>query len=564
MLGEEYLETRKRLESIARQIRTLASKIDAASDELETDSVRKCLKSPFRILVCGEKKSGKTTFLSSLVGKELIASDEKGIQIYGSSVLSTEKKDEALGYDRIPELGDLELIDTRGIGELNEQERQRLKELLPTCDYILWVISSENPWASKTWDFITETRDLVGKNNAVVLQQIDLRKPADVPILLDHLRSLSVQRVGHALPIHCVSAVAAAEAWSENDKDSKRWEDSGYKGLVDTLDEQISNSQAREQALRHVYDGAKIVIDRSEATFLSRARALQGDKHVLQAVEAEVGRAREMEVKNARENLSKLGSVVSEEVLSTVKFAKKKNGIVGTLISLFTRGDGAVVIEKRLQESVSEASSVRAREIAYSILSKCEKHWFIMRPELQRKMAVDVVEFDARGFEKKVDIFSTKMEHSTRYAMVLLKLRRLLDRMMVARQQVLKRSLIIVLALISAAGVVGYMVNDVQNKIPFMILGVAGMLVLWMLWYGKRTKDALINDYSDTIVDARLHLAEMLENDYVDEVRNFFTAYLPMFENIRRYIVEAEAEIEPTQKEWDELFLKLKAIQQEI
>ena len=564
MLGEEYLETRKRLESIIGHIRTLALRVDAYAGELEEDSVRHSLSSPFRILVCGEKECGKSAFLSSLVGKNLPSTEGKAIQLYGSSVLSPIKEDEVIAYQQVKEIGELELIDTRGIGEFSATELGQLKEIMPTCDYVLWVVSSGNPWASKTWDLVTETRELVGKRNAVVLQQMDLRPPDDVPILLDHLRSLSVQRVGHALPIHCVSASIAAKAWSHTYRDPELWKDSGYENFEAILDKQMSSSQEREEALKIAYRSAKVVIDRLEETIQNRARALRGDKHVLQAVEAEVERAREIEVKNARENLNKLGSVVSEQVESSVKYASRKNGVIGTLISFFTRGDGAVAVEKKLQESVSDSAAVRAREIAFSMLSKCEDHWNIMRPELQRKMAVNVVDFDAAGFEKKVDNFSNKMEQSTRHSMVLLKLRRLLDRMMVARRLVLKRVLIMVLALVSAAGIIGYLSDDVRSKLPFFILGVAGALVLWMLWYGKKTKDALLHDYADTIVGARLHLAEMIQADYVDEVRDFFTAYSPMFENIRRYIVEAEADLEPKQKEWNELFLMLKAIEQEI
>ncbi len=567
MLGEEYLETRGRLESIIGQIKTLALRLDALSDEIETEEVRNCLESPFRLLVCGEKGCGKTAFLSSLVGKRLpepSTGTTKAIQIYGASVLSPEKEDDTLAYHQIRELGELELIDTRGIDELEEKELEKIKELMPICDYVLWVVSSGNPWASKTWDFVTETRELVGKQNAVVLQKMDLRPPEDVPILLGHLRQLSVQRVGHALPIHCVSASIAADAWSHDYRDAKLWMDSGYENFETTLDEQISTSQERGDALKLAYDRAKIVIDRLEDTIENRAKALRGDKHVLQAVEAEVERAREAEVKNARGNLNKLVSVVSEQVGDTVKYASRKNGVMGTLVSLFTRGDGAVAIEKRLQESVSESGSVRAREIAFSMLSNCEDHWNIMRPELQRKMAVNVIDFDTHGFEKKVDEFSNKVEQSTRHAMVLLKLRRLLDRMMVARQVVLRRALILVLALVATAGFIGCLSENLQNKLPFFVLGVAGFLVLWMFWYGKKTKDALINDYADTIMDARLHLAEMIQDDYVDEVRGFFTAYQPMFENIRRYIVEAESDLEPKQKEWHALFLTLKAIEQEI
>lgn len=564
MLGEQYLETRSSLESIIGQIKTLALRLDASSGEIETDEVRECLESPFRIMVCGEKECGKSSFLYSLVGVNLEVESSCAIQIYGSSVLSPEKEDGTLGYQQIREIGELEIIDTRGIGELTGEEKERVMELMPTCDYVLWVVSAGNPWASKTWDFVTETRDLVGSRNAVILQQVDLRASDDIPILLGHLQQLSVQRVGRALAIHCVSANLAADAWSYEDRDPKLWKDSGYEAFITTLDREVSTSHEREQALRTAYDGAKMVTERLEETIQSRVRALHGDKQVLQAVEAEVERAREAEVRVARENLIQIGSVVSEQVGETVSYASKKNGIIGTLHSLFSRGDGAVAVEKRLLDNVSEACSVRAREIAFSMLRSCEEHWNIMRPELQRKMAVNVVEFDVSGFEKKVNEFSNKMELSTRHAMVLLKLRRLLDRMMVARQVVLKRGLIFTLALVTVAGLTGYISENVQTTFPFYILGAAGAVVLWMLWYGKKTKDALIRDYADTVMDARLYLAEMIRDDYVSEVRDFFTAYLPMFQNIRRYIVEAEVDLEPKQKEWHELFLMLKAIEQDL
>ncbi len=564
MLGEEYLGKRKKLESITSKIKTLALKIDVPSEELETDAIKDQLESPIRIMVCGEKGAGKTAFLSALVGRPLIASKARAIQVYGSKAVSIEKQDQTLSYDWIRNLGDIELIDTCGIGELNDLEIERIKLLMQRCDYVLWILSSSNPWASKTWDFIGETRELVGDRSALILQQIDLRPPDDVPILLDHLRSLCIQRAGHVLAIHTVSATMASAAWSQSYRDPKRWKISGFEQVETRLAQEISTSKRRDLGLKDAFYSVKTVIDRLEDSIQHRVSALRGDKRVLQAVEAEVERERESEVKNARENLNKLGSVVSEEVLSTVKYARKKNGVIETLISLFTRGDGAVAIERRLQESVGEAAAVRAREIAFSILRRCEKHWQIMRPELQRKMAVKVVDFDTAEFQRKVDQFADKMEHSTRRAMVLLKLRRLLDRMMVMRQVALKRALIIVLSLISAASLIGFLSNDQTHQIPSIILIIAAVLVLWMFWYGNKTKNALINDYADTIVGARLHLAEMITDDYKDAVRVFFTAYFPMFDNIRHYIVEAESDLEPKQKECHELFLMIKAIEQDL
>jgi len=566
MLGAEYLDTRKRLESIIRQIKKLSNKIDVSSDELKGEDVESWLTSPFRILVCGEPGVGKTSLISALAGGAMakISDQEKAIQLYSQSTSSSEVVDDSLEFKRVPKLGEIEWIDSKGIETLNKEEIARLKELMFTCDYVLWVVSSENPWAFYTWELITEMSRQLGVRNSLVLQQVDLRAEDDIPILLNHLKSLSEQRVGYELPIHCLSAKLAKQARRGKTRNSARWASSGFEQFEELLDRKVTHSRARVEGLQACYERAKIVIDRLDNTFFRRKRALQGDQHVLQAVEAEVDRAREIEVKSVREKLNLLGSVVSEQAEESVRDARKKNGVIGTLVSLFTRGDGAVAVEKRLQEMVCEGAAVRGRQIGRAMLGRCKEHWEIMRPELQRKMEVKVVHFDVSGFEKNIEKFSEKMEQSTRHSLALLKLRRLLDRMMVARQRVLKQMLIIVLGLVSLAGWIGYMSDDGRSSLSFFLLGVSALLVVGMFWYGKKTKDALLSDYADTVVAARWHLADMLQDDYVDGVREFFTAYAPMFENIRCYIVEAEAELEPLHEEWHGLFLMLTTIEQEI
>jgi len=542
MLGAEYLDTRKRLESIIRQIKTLSNRIDVSANELEGDDVESWLNSPFRIMVCGEPGVGKTSLISALVGATMAKLEEqqKAIQLYSGAVIPTEEIDHSLDFKNVPKLGEIEWIDTRGVGTMDADA------------------------ASQTWELITEMSRPLGVRNALVLQQVDLRADDDVPILLNHLKSLSQQRIGYELPIHCLSAKLAQQARRGKKRNAARWASSGFGQFEEWLDRKVTHSRLRVESLQACYERAKIVIDRLDNTFFRRKRALQGDQHVLQAVEAEVDRAREIEVKNARESLNLLGSVVSEQAEESVLYARQKNGVIGTLISLFTRGDGAVAVEKRLQEMVCDGVAKRASQIGNAMLSRCKDHWEVMRPELQRKMEVDVVDFDVSGFEKNIEKFSEKMEQSTKHSLVLLKLRRLLDRMMVARQRVLKRMLIIVLGLVSLAGWIGYTSTDGHHSLSFFLLGVVVLLIVWMFWYGKKTKDALLGDYADTVVAARWHLADMLKDDYVDGVREFFTAYAPMFENIRRYIVEAEADLEPKHKEWHELFLMLTTIEQEI
>jgi hypothetical protein len=47
-------------------------------------------------------------------------------------------------------------------------------------------------------------------------------------------------------------------------------------------------------------------------------------------------------------------------------------------------------------------------------------------------------------------------------------------------------------------------------------------------------------------------------------VREYFKEYGVLFEIVRRQLIKSKAEIKPRQKEWNELFLELKAIEQEL
>ena len=58
--------------------------------------------------------------------------------------------------------------------------------------------------------------------------------------------------------------------------------------------------------------------------------------------------------------------------------------------------------------------------------------------------------------------------------------------------------------------------------------------------------------------------AEMLSMEYREGVRDYFKEYGVLFEIVRRQLIKSKAEIKPRQKEWNELFLELKAIEQEL
>jgi hypothetical protein len=56
----------------------------------------------------------------------------------------------------------------------------------------------------------------------------------------------------------------------------------------------------------------------------------------------------------------------------------------------------------------------------------------------------------------------------------------------------------------------------------------------------------------------------MLADDYQNGVREFFLEYATMFQAVRRRIADAKQQLRPRTERWSELFLALKAIDQEL
>ncbi len=567
MLGQRYLETRDSLAEAVRAAKLLALNTNSRADELGHDGVAEILRSPLRIAVCGESGSGKTRFLHALLGLELSSNSKKAIHVYGSKVLWGESTGKNVEYHQVRDLasqGGLEVIDTGAVSQLTEGERECIKTILSESDHVFWVMSSENPWAAKSWDLVTEMRELLGNRSSVVLQKVDLLKKKDIDILTAHLTSLSIQRVGHVLPMHCVSAEKGISAWGEENRDEKLWLNSGFNGCEEALNNVLNNGTERREALQWVSQRILKVVNNIETTIQEKVSGLRADIRSLQLVETEVEKSREFEVTNSRENVEYLANVVCECADDSLSFARRKNGFWATMISIFNRGDGALSIEKNLQEEVSVATHERGQEIAFGILTKCEKQWSGMKKDLQKRIAVAVVGFDNSVFEEKVDIFAENMQKKMKHSMVMLKLRRLLDRMMVTRQRALKKMVMWLLSLVSVAGIIGYSDLEVNSIVPWGLIGFAGVIFLIMIGYGYKTRKALLAVYAESVYNVRYELADMIQVTYEDEVREFYYGYTSMFENLRHYIVKSEESIEPLHERWHDLFLQHRAIHQDI
>lgn len=550
MLGEGYLKARDTLAELIRYTRALAhrSKTPLLEGEGELEAQ---LEKPLRIAVCGEDGAGKTTFLEKLLDVSLsdVTSPSPSISIIRNSddqVLADEE--ECCSKFYTSELNNLELVEANGLSKLDPAMKKSLAQMLRGADFIFWVLPVEDPWAAGTWDELSNLSAFLRMRSAIVLQQSDRREAEDLEKLLAHVKNLSEQRLGDELPTYAVSAQNG----------------NGMQQCYDLLSRAVNDSHVRRSYLRDVYSKAYAMLARTESGIDERSRCLSGDQEYLQSIEAQVSRLRAEELQSLKAQLSDLGGLLSNQIPRVMRFTSLRTGVVNSLFSLFSHGDVASKVEIFMIDKVSEDAEAYAAEQAQRMRAQCRDKWDEMRPHLENRLSINVGDFDEKSFDAQQVIFCEEMVKSTRYCLQHLLLRRYLDTLLKIRFKVMRSLLKWSLFLAAAAGAIGCFSSNPLNLVSLVLAVLCWISIAVNIIYSRHTGQALNLSFEEALEDAGPALRKAMQERYTDRVHSFYNAYIPMFETMRRHVAQAQADLQPQQKIASQLYLRMKAFEQEI
>jgi len=571
MFGERYFATRQRLTDVVVGVRELGEQchadVSALADEGE---YLKGLRSPFLFVVCGEVNAGKSTLLNGLFGQDLcrtnILPETERVQWYrwGDSVKNIDVTDTLQErYRPIEFLQDFNIVDTPGTNSVVRGHQAITERFLPIADVLLFVFPVSNPWGAATWDFISK----LGQENlasvAFVLQQVDLREEKDVALIIEHVRSLSIQKIGASPQIFPVSGKMANEAKITMPFSDHIWKKSGYPALENFISKRVAENPERRRVLSEVRDSTQVALRRIEEKIEKDTNQLDRDQSFLRELEGEVDGRREHQTNAFTDRFTSLTDVFMTEARESVELLRRNITIPQSFLSLFKAERLPAEIEAGLTESVKEAVEERADFDGRELVANCRSHWETVVPRIKERLRVPIPDFDreTNSLTETRERFVRRLGRSSKQAVTNLKLRGNLDLQMEARRSVLRRFLSGALSAVITAGVLGALG---LHPWPFVALGIALLCVAGAGVYAEKSKKELCQNYADRIESCRNPFADSLSNEYKDGVREFYLEYGGLFENVRRHIAEHKLALKPRLERWNDLFLELKGIEQEI
>jgi GTPase SAR1 family protein len=269
MVADQYLQLRSELETALAGLLKLGSEMRRAPAWLDTlHALLQDIREPLLFVAVGEVKSGKSSLLNALFGQEfakvdvLPATDRIYIFRYGAEEKSVEVSPQVMErYLPIPFLRDFNVVDTPGTNTMVPGHQMITENFVPRSDLILFVFSVANPWTQSAWDFLGMLQKKWLKNVVFVLQQIDLREPAEIDIIRRHLQDSAMRRMGFVPPIFAVSARKALLARTTGMDKEQLWRESDFGPLEEQINLIVNESSARMLKLRSTMQTARVMLD---------------------------------------------------------------------------------------------------------------------------------------------------------------------------------------------------------------------------------------------------------------------------------------------------------------
>jgi hypothetical protein len=569
--GERYFSIRDQLASLMAGVASLAENagLDPA-EALPLDELRGGLRDPFVIGVCGEVNAGKSSLLNALFGVPVcpvnVVPETLAITryIHGGRAADRRMEDGSVRSPRpLDFLHDFHLIDTPGLNTVDEKTRGELMVALAHAHVIFCTLPVDNPWGASVWNFLAEMpADAFGKV-VLVIQQADLRDAAALRVIHGHVRDLSMKRLGRTPPAFTVSARTALEAKLRTPLDLKAWRESGMAALEDHLARSVCQSQERWAILGRWRESAANALRRIEERMEERARGLREHSRFLDEVEQEIDAMREQFVKRLPHHLAEVADVFDDEARGVTRVLSRRLGVVRSVIRLFTRAKVGKAIERLFAERLKAAVESVAEADATEVMVFCRSHWRHLGPRVEEALGIPLGG-DSEMMEamaKSHAAFVRRLGEAAGEGVDKLSVRRQLDADLRLRNVSLTSFTATTLLLITAGAVCGALG---MPWFPLVLCGLAALFLIGGVFAAMVTRRAITREHKRALSDACGRFAKTLRDDYEEALRIMFREYAQCLGVVREHLVRESLAIEPRQRRWQEMFLHLKAIEQEI
>jgi GTP-binding protein EngB required for normal cell division len=251
------------------------------------------LEEPFLLVVVGEFNAGKSAFINALLGQALLEEGVTpttvriGLLRHGETVT---REVTSAGLETLtapaPALRDVLVVDTPGTNAVLREHEALTREFVPRADLVLFVTSSDRPFAESERAFLEAIREW-GKKVVIVLNKTDLLDSDEkVTRVVTYVRDQAVRTLGFSPQVFPVSSRRALLA--RLDGDAGALEGSGFPAFEAQVTATLDEVERFRLKLQNPLGVGRRVHREAAALVAGRLALLGDDVRALEAIDADL------------------------------------------------------------------------------------------------------------------------------------------------------------------------------------------------------------------------------------------------------------------------------------
>lgn len=306
---------RTSLDGLLANIQQLAVDLNNDSLRQTTESLRRNINEPFLFVVVGEVKAGKSSFVNSLLGAEVCATDIEPCtdsiqQIVYAEAPFTEQLEPNLRKIGLPIeiLQDISVVDTPGTNTVIQEHQIVTERYIPNSDLTFFVLFAKNPYQKSAWDFLDFVSAEWRKKVVFILQQADLLRPEELEKNRERVQQYAHQKRIQSPVIFATSAEQELAGQYDN---------SGFGPVRDYIRSMVSSGESYRIKLRSLSSTTQKITETLAIDIQALQRQLELDRQTTETIQQkiEAGRARSRyEIDTLAERLAARYGSISDRI----------------------------------------------------------------------------------------------------------------------------------------------------------------------------------------------------------------------------------------------------------
>ena len=279
ILDEKLVHYKFKMDELLKELHQLT--FDVQSKELQEliSNLRTNINEPFLFVVIGEVKSGKSSFINSLLNEKICKVDAAPCTDVIQKIMYADKKSEIdlkKNYRQISLpldiLKTIAIVDTPGTNTIIRNHQEITQKFIPNSDLVFFIFLAKNPHTHSSWELLDYVSEDWRKKVLFVLHQSDLAKPEELKTNIAKLKEYAIKR-----DIENPRIFVTSSEWEDMNEDR-----SGFQEVRNFIRETVTGGKHYKLKIISIFESADRAVNKISESLEVRKTRFDSDKDIVE------------------------------------------------------------------------------------------------------------------------------------------------------------------------------------------------------------------------------------------------------------------------------------------